>query len=571
MKRFRWQLVILFLALTTIVVLTLTSSEPIVSEPEAVEPEPVTGGVYVEALIGSFSRLNPLLDYYNDADRSVDRLLFNSLITFDSRGLPNESLVESFGISRDGMVYNFALRTDVEWHDGEQFDSEDIAYTISLLQDPNLPIPQDIKDLWADIEVTAINEYTIQFRLPEPFAPFLDYLTFGILPEHLLSGVSAQALIDDPFNLQPVGTGPYVFDRWIAEGDSANGLVLTANDEYFEGRPFIDEWTFRYYSDQQSAYQAYQAGDVMGISQLSGDVLEQALEVPELNIYTGRVPQLTLIYLNLDNPQVPFFQDLAIREILYQSINRRWIVNRILNGQASIANGPIFPNTWAYYEGILQVDYNPDLALERLIENGYTIPAEGGNVRSNADGQFLEFTLAHPDDPTHSAIAQAIQEDWNALGMEVTLQPLPYEELISERLESRLYEAALVDLDLSRLHDPDPYPFWHQTQATGGQNYAIWNDRQASEYLEQGRINVFDFAERTRLYRNFQVRFANELPALPLYYPMYSFAVQQQVRGVQTGPIFEPADRYRTVNEWFIYREGDETPTPEQSAETPQE
>jgi peptide/nickel transport system substrate-binding protein len=153
-----------------------------------------------------------------------------------------------------------------------------------------------------------------------------------------------------------------------------------------------------------------------------------------------------------------------------------------------------------------------------------------------------------------------IRDDWAVLGVGVTLQAVPYDELISDYLDTRLYQSALVDLSLARTPDPDPYPFWHQTQATGGQNYSLWNDRQASEYLEQARI-IADPEERGRLYRNFQVRFASELPALPLFYPMYTYAVDAEIQGVRVGPLFDFSDRFANVTEWYLFAErkvGDE-------------
>ena len=187
-------------------------------------------------------------------------------------------------------------------------------------------------------------------------------------------------------------------------------------------------------------------------------------------------------------------------------------------------------------------------------EAGYTIPASGGSVRANEEDVRLAFTLVHPDTVEHSALAEMVQQHWLELGVEVDLVAVPYEELIDEYLDSRLYEAALVDISLSRTPDPDPYPFWHQTQATGGQNYSMWNDRQASEYLEQARI-IVDPTERARLYRNFQVRFVNELPALPLYHPMYSYAVNKQIQGVRMGPLFDTSDRFATLQTWYLFFE----------------
>ena len=109
MKKLRWQLIIIVVSLIAIGVL-LIAQQP--ASLPGVQPvvKPLTGGVYAEALIGSFGRLNPLLDYYNLVDQDVDSLLFSSLIRYDSRGLPYGDLVDSWGISQDGTVYNFTIK-----------------------------------------------------------------------------------------------------------------------------------------------------------------------------------------------------------------------------------------------------------------------------------------------------------------------------------------------------------------------------------------------------------------------------------------------------------------------------
>jgi hypothetical protein len=132
---------------------------------------------------------------------------------------------------------------------------------------------------------------------------------------------------------------------------------------------------------------------------------------------------------------------------------------------------------------------------------------------------------------------------------------------MSAHLEPRAYQAALVDLNMARSPDPDPYPFWHQAQITGGQNYAQWDDRQASEYLEQARVEQ-DVAERKRLYDNFQVRFANELPSLPLFFPVYNYAIDDKVQGVTVGPLYDASDRLANAARWFLeeVQAGEATP-----------
>lgn len=547
MKKLRWQLLVVFLALMAISLL-LIGQKPVLEQ--IVPIQPATGGVYSEAVIGSIGRLNPLLDVYNPADRDVSRLLFSTLISFDDRGIPKGDLAESWGISQDRMVYNFSLRPDAVWHDGERVTSDDVAFTIELLRNEGLPTPKDIRDLWNEIEIIPLNQKTLQFRLPEPFAPFLDYLTFGILPEHLLGNLSPEELIDAPFNLEPVGSGPYHFDHLLLDNGQILGVVLSAFEEYYADRSFVDQVVFRYYPDAETALDAYRQGEVLGISQVTTEVLPEVLKEPELKLYSGRLPQLTLVYLNLDNPELPFFQDVAVRRALLMGINRRWIVDHVLNGQAIVADGPIFPGTWAYYEGIEHVGYDHDGALDLLKGAGYTIPAEGGSVRSK-EGVALSFELVYPDTANYSDIIEAIRGDWAQLGVHVDLKPVTYEELLNDYLTPRDYQSALVDLNLARSPDPDPYPFWDQAQVTGGQNYSMWNDRQASEYLEQARVTD-DLVERTKAYRNFQVRFTSETPALTLFYPVYSYAVDAQVQGVRIGSFFDPSDRFSDITTWYL-------------------
>jgi peptide/nickel transport system substrate-binding protein len=164
----------------------------------------------------------------------------------------------------------------------------------------------------------------------------------------------------------------------------------------------------------------------------------------------------------------------------------------------------------------------------------------------------LKFTLLYPDTENHRAVAEAIQAAWADLGADVALEPLPYDQLVSERLVDRNFQAALVDLDMARSPDPDPYPFWDQAQSSGtGQNYSQWDNRMASEYLEQARILV-DLNERAKMYRNFQVVFQEELPALPLFYPVYTYAISKDIQGVRIGPLFDPSDRFNNVTDWHL-------------------
>ncbi|RPJ22238.1 MAG: peptide ABC transporter substrate-binding protein [Chloroflexi bacterium] len=548
MKQLRWQILVVIVTLGIVAVLLFSQQSPVATGPFL--PQPEQGGIYTEGLVGSLGRLNPLLDWNNSADRAVNRLLFSGLIRFDEHGLPQAEVAEGWGVSEDGTLYNFTIRSNAVWHDGTPVTSDDVIFTVDMMKSAGSLYPQDIKDLWGKIEVTRLNDKNLKFTLPEPYVPFIDYLTFGILPKHLLEAVVPDQMSAADFNINPVGTGPYKFDHLIVDSGEITGVVLTASDTYYGNPPFIEQAVFRYYQSSAAAFDAYQQGDVLSVSQITADVLETALEEPNLSFYTGRLPQMTFVLFNLSNPEVAFFQNAKVRRALMLGTNRSYIVNTLLKGQAVLTDSPILPLSWAYYDGIERFEYNPDEAISLLKSEGYVIPAEGGEVRAK-EGALLAFTLVHPDDALHTKIAQMIKEQWAGIGVRADLQAVPYDKLATDFLVSRGYQAALVDLNLSRTPDPDPYPFWHQAEATGGQNYSQWDDRAASEYLEQARVTT-DYTLRTRLYRNFQVVFAKELPALPLFIPVYTYAVDSQVQGVQVAALYDPSDRLATFNRWYL-------------------
>jgi len=132
----------------------------------------------------------------------------------------------------------------------------------------------------------------------------------------------------------------------------------------------------------------------------------------------------------------------------------------------------------------------------------------------------------------------------------VDILAIPYEQVLAE-LDARTFDAALVDINLSGTPDPDPYPFWGASQVDTGQNYAHWVNLTASEYLEQGRVTM-DIGLRTKLYRNFQVLFQEDLPSLPLFYPIYNYAVKETIKNVSIGPIYSPSDRFNAIGDWYI-------------------
>ncbi|NMA12814.1 MAG: peptide ABC transporter substrate-binding protein [Chloroflexi bacterium] len=548
MKKIRWQLIIIFI--TGLVVGILLLSDTTTGPIQIFESQPTSGGTYIEGTVGTMQRLNPLLSYYNNTDQDICRLIYSGLVRFDNRGLPQADLAREWGISMDGKIYNFAINPDARWHDGQPVTSDDVVFTYEMIKQASGYLPEDLLTFWAGITIRPIDPKTVQFELPDAYAPFISYLNIGILPKHIWANMSFQEMVNSKVNIQPVGSGPYKLGTLKLEGSNITGIDLVRNGEFYRENAFLEEIQIRFYPDSTRAYQAYEQGLVDGISYVGSDILYSVLAQENLSLYTARLPIITMILLNNANDNVDFFKNADIRKALLAGINRTSIVNDLFKGQAIIAHGPILPGNWAYYDGIPKIEFDSYKSIEILKSAGYVLANEQDQVRSK-DGKTLNFTMLYPDDDVHRSVAEAVQQNLAAVNVLVNLEAVSPDELINVRLAERNYEAALIDLNLSRIPDPDPYPFWDQTQISSGQNYSQWNNRIISQYLETARVET-DLDERERLYRNFQVLFADEMPSLPLFTPVYNFAINSKIKGISVGPLYTSSDRFQTVESWYL-------------------
>lgn len=522
---------------------------------------PAEGGIYSEGLAGSPQYLNPLLSAYNEVDRDLVALIFNGLVRLDASGQPAPDLASHWEISPDGRTYTVTLRSDVQWQDGVPFSADDVLFTVGLLQDPGYTGPADVATLWRQVKVEAINPETVRFVIPEPFAPFLDYLTVGILPQHILKGVSAAELPGHPFNLKPIGTGPFVVDTVTSGGGYISSITLSASPTFTGHRPYLSKVEFRFYPDHASVLAAYQAGEIQGIGQVLPSDLPRVRAEPHLNLFSALSSEMTMIILRLDDPGVAFFQDRRVRQALLYGLDRQALIDRVLDGQGAIANSPILPWSWAYDPGVPTYPYDPKRAEALLDEAGWVLstgapaggrsePVAGGDATRKHEGSDMTFKLAVSDEPLHKALAEEIVRQWRALGIAAQVEVIEPGQ-IQAVLAERHFQAILVDLEVPG--DPDPYPFWHESQIKDGQNYAGFKSLAISQVLEEAR-RATDRAQRLELYKRFQSLFAEQVPGLLLYYPVYTYAVDDKVGGVQIRPLNVPSDRFRTIADWYVVR-----------------
>jgi peptide/nickel transport system substrate-binding protein len=530
--------------------------------------EPAPGGTYVEGIVGSPQFINPVLCQYNDADRDLCALIFSGLVRFDEHSLPQPDLADHWEILDNGLTYIFHLRPNLRWQDNQPLTADDVAFTFQLLQDPNYPGSPDLAALWRTVTISEINRSTIQMSLQEPLGPFLQYTTIGILPKHVLQNTAVKDLADAPFNKKPIGSGPFSVEaNSAADAGQPQHVLLAANPNYYGKQPFIAKIDFKFYPDFSSMLTAYRAGEIQGISHVAEAEIAAVNKLPTAVLYNGLMDAYAMIYLN-QGDDVPFFQDQGVRQALFMSIDRQKMIDEVLHGRGRLADSPIIPDTWAYDPNLQPPAIDLSRARLLLSKDGWVFPnasrpatdesgveiAPTPSPVSNEppirvkNGVPLSFTLYSNSDPLHIALANYVAAQWLDIGVKASVVPVQA-GLVSNYLAPRNYQAALVDVQLP--NDPDPYPFWHETQSTAGQNYSQYRDRDMSEILEQARRTA-DIPARIDLYRKFQEMFLDRVPGIVLYYPIYSYAVSEKILGVQIGPIAYPADRFRTLADWYV-------------------
>ncbi len=539
MKHIRWQLIIALLgiAFLSAVLVYLALGSTTIERADY-------GGTYIEGIAGRPSAINPLFSQYNDVDRDIAALVFSGLTRADETGVVKPDLASGWTSSSDGLVYTFTLRNDVRWHDGVEFDADDVLYTIHAIQDPTYKGPPNLSAFWRTVAITQVDDLTVRFQLTQPYAPFLSYTTIGILPAHLLQDVPSGDLLQNPFNRHPVGTGPVQVADYTSDS-----LSLDANKNYYGTRAFISRIQFRFYPDYESIFAAFGRGEVEGISRILPAYLSKARTTPNLRLYNAQLGGYSMLLLNLTKPALG---DKAVRQALLYATDRPHLIKDMLQGQGLVAVSPIEPNEWAYEPALPQYSYDIEKA-KGLLEGAGWKDTNSDGVREKGQDK-LAFTLVTTDDPARVAIADEIAKEWEPAGVKLTVQPVPASLLVQNILRPRQFDIVLYEWrNLS--NDPDQYENWHETQIPSttnlGQNYGGLKDTEISQVLETAR-RTQDQGKRTELYRKFQELFADRVPALLLYYPVYTYGVDARVQGVQVAPMLDPSDRFRNVAAWYL-------------------
>lgn len=557
------------------------------------------GGAYHEGIVGSPQLINPLFSSLNDVDTDLTKLVYSGLMRYDKNRHLVTDLAQKFEVSEDKKSYTFHLREGVTWHDGEPLTAEDVVFTIQTLQDVEVASPLRVS--FQGVEAEQLDEYRVLFRLEEPFQSFLASLTVGILPEHIWSAISPEAMRLAQRNLKPVGSGPFVFKRLIKDPNGAITRVeLSRFESYYQDPAYLEELHFVFFPDYEGpegAIQALRQQKVHGLHFIPFDLREK-VQRKHTVLETLHLPQYSALFFNADKQVV--LKDKNIRTALAQGLDRERILRETLSNEGAVIYGPILngfpgfddnfkPNPFSVQKanelldkswGRVSADeYKQELRtqiLEERLDGVTTTSTAEGELeeikqqlleeidleidsqineaqlffRKNKDGDVLSFDIVTADTAEYREASQIISGAWQELGIKTHITFIPPKDISREVLRERDYDILLYGVIVG--DDPDQYPFWHSSQIDyPGLNLSRYVNRKVDGILEQIREKDSE-EEAAPLYTEFQTLVSEDLPAVFLYSPTYTYVLTDTVHGFGIQHISHPSDRFANITEWYV-------------------
>ncbi|MBI4608232.1 MAG: peptide-binding protein [Candidatus Rokubacteria bacterium] len=513
-------------------------AEPAQPPPPVPKP-PSYGDALVEGSIGDASNLIPILAA-DSASHNIGGLIYNGLVKYDRDLNIVGDLAESWQVSPDGLTLTFRLRRGVRWHDGHPLTAEDVHFTYRVLVDRKTPTAY-AEDFLQVAKAEVLDPHTFRVRYRQPYAKALISWAVSILPRHRLEG---QDLTKTPLARRPVGTGPYRFVEW----KTGEKIVLEANPDYFEGRPFLDRYVYRIIPDQATMFLELKARslDMMGLTPLQ---YARQTTRPELQARFRRYRYAAFAYTYLGyNLRHPLFRDRRVRQAISYAIDQQELIQGVLLGLGQSATGPYRPGTWAYNPHVQRYPHDPERARALLREAGWR-DTDGDGIL-DWDGRPFAFTiLTNQGNESRAKTAELIQWRLRKVGIAVKIRTVEWAAFVNEFLDKRRFEAVVLGWRTGQ--DPDLYNVWHSSKTGPKQlNFIGFRHPEVDRLLEQGR-RTLDRTERKRSYDAFQAILAEEQPYTFLYVPDALTIVHSRVRGI------EPAPAGLTYNfiRWYVPRD----------------
>jgi peptide/nickel transport system substrate-binding protein len=458
-----------------------------------------------------------------DAHLATDAFSFNviyhvveTLFKTTPEGRIEPHLVERFSFSPDRRVLTLNLRRGIRFHDGTEFNAAAVRFNLERLLSPELAAPMAFLLRGKVTAFEVVDAHTLRLRMPEPFSPILAHLAHGSTG---IQSPEAIRRLGAAYRDNPVGTGPYRFDRWVR----GQFVELVRNDDYWGRRLAIERLRFLAVPEAATRMALVETGQAHVALGVPPHDVPRLRARPEINVVSTTSMSTTYLWFNLFRRP---FDDVRVRRAINHAINKEEIVNFVLGGFARVSDAPITPVIFGHSRvGIYA--HNPALARRLLAEAGF-------DARNP-----LRFTLTSSTaiDPR---ITEAIQGQLRAVGVEARIEILEWGTFLAttrlprERNEIQVgivgWGAVTGDADYGL------FPLFHSTQhAPVGFNRMFYSNPRADRILEQARV-AMDPQARQRLYHSAMQIIFDDAPWVFLWSPDHLTAVRQEVQGLVRHP-----------------------------------
>ncbi|PIR66580.1 MAG: hypothetical protein COU51_03520 [Parcubacteria group bacterium CG10_big_fil_rev_8_21_14_0_10_36_14] len=502
------------------------------------------GGEYTEGIVGYTRFINPLYSQNNEVDKDLTALIYSGLTKRNERLNMVMDLAESYEVNEEETIYTFKLKENILWHDGKSFTADDIVFTINAIKDQNYNSP--LRTSWSAVEVTKINDFSVQFKLKKSFGNFLALTTVGILPKHIWEKVPVANINLAEANNKPVGTGPYKFKSFTKDKVGAiKAYELIANEKYYGEKPNLEKLILKFYPEYISAINALDNRQIDGLAFVSTEGMKDLKLRGRLNFYDIRLPQYTALFFNEGNNVI--LKDINIRQALALAIDRKRIVKEALLEDGALIESPILPGYFGLEEDTSHLVHNEADAQKILVDDDWVLK-DGNKYRIKGTTQ-LKIVLTTIEKGQNVKAAGIIKENWEAIGIQVELKIISTSNL-NVLLTDRSYEVFLFGQMYGT--DLDPYAYWHSSAIKyPGLNLAGYGERKADALLEQARKTV-DKVVKQQKYQEFEALLVENFPAIFLWEPKYNYLIDKKIKGLKINNLVTPSDRFTNLFSAYI-------------------
>lgn len=509
--------------------------------------QPVAGGTLNEGVVGSFTNANPIYAT-SSVDVAVSRLLFSSLYTYnDKNQLVPDLAATPFTVNSEGTEYTVKIREGVKWHDGKPLTAHDVAFTFAVIQNPDAKSPLNAS--WQGVTVTAVNDQTVVFTLPNPLAAFPASLTTGIIPEHILAPTPMSAIRSSDFNTNnTIGSGPF---RWQAievtggsPQDRQERIALQRYENYHGGQPKLANFvvhSFRSKTDMVASFERKEINAMAGLSEVPASLKDDD------SVYAHNLP-LTAAVMTFFKTSEGVLAEPAVRKALVYGADQQKIIKELGYATKPVRE-PLLQGQLGYDPAYIQPAFDAQAARSTLDAAGWTVGSNGIRVKNS---QPLTFKLYAENTAEYARVAKMLKEQWRAIGVDVKLEMQESADFQST-LAFHSYDALLYGIAIG--NDPDVYAYWSSAQAdlraASRLNFSEYKSGAADAALEAGRTRT-EANLRAVKYRPFLQTWQSDAPALGMYQPRFLYITRGPLFGLKEHYINTPADRYNSVHKWMI-------------------